>query len=247
MPYRAIIVEDEELSRNRLKRMLDKRKTAMEIIGECDNGPDAVTVINRDKPDVLFLDIHLPGMNGFEVVHRLEKQPAIIFTTAYDKHALEAFQTYAIDYLLKPIEEEALDKAIKKLMTLRPQDGDLSHKLEQLMKSLGADYISRVQCKVGDKTYLVNINDVVFFQSNNKYTDVYTCSETFVIDTPLTELEQRLHPKKFVRIHRSAIVNINWIGEYRKWFEGRIKVVMKDNKKSELIASRLYAEKLRDI
>ena len=245
--YRSVIIENEEHSRARLRRLLSAFEPGLEIIGEAADGPSAVEVVRRSNPDLLFLDIDLPGFNGFQVLEALENQPAVIFTTAFNEHALRAFDAFAIDYLLKPIEADAVARALGKLRALGFNHAQLSSALEQLLETSGTRYLSRVSCRVGDRTVLVKIGEVLFFQSDNKYTSVHVASGEYLIDTPLVELEQRLNPREFVRIHRSTLVNVAWIAEIRRSYDGRLRVLLRDSKNTELVASRSYADNLRNL
>jgi two-component system, LytTR family, response regulator len=247
MKYRALIVEDEELSRKRLIRMLAAFPEDIEIVGEASTGLEAVEQVRNIVPDLLFLDIGLPGLDGFQVLANLDRQPAVIFTTASDQHALEAFKTYAVDYLVKPIDGDALRRSVEKLRRLGFNSGEFSIALERLATTLGNRYLNRLTCKVGDRYFLVKISDVLYFQSDSKYTSVRTSGKSYLIDTPLVDLEQKLNPQEFIRIHRGTIVNVSWIAEIRKGIDGRAKVVMQDPNGTELSASRMYSDSLKSI
>ncbi|MBW8890576.1 MAG: response regulator transcription factor [Fibrobacteres bacterium] len=247
MRFRAVLVEDEESSRNRLRRLLEEFHEDLEIVGEAADGPAAMAIIKSARPDLLFLDIGLPGMDGFEVLEKLERQPVVIFTTTHNNRALEAFKTMAVDYLLKPIDADALKGSIEKLRALGFNQGQFSRAIQELMGALGGQYISRITCKIGDKLAIVKTAEIIYFHSENKYTSIHTSSREFLEDTPLVELEKKLNPKDFVRIHRSTIVNISWIAEIQKLYDGKMKVVMKDGKATQLFASRLFADNLRNL
>lgn len=245
--YRSVIIENEEHSRARLRRLLSAFEPDLEIVGEAADGPSAVDIVRRSNPDLLFLDIDLPGFNGFQVLEALEQQPAVIFTTAHNEHALRAFDAFAIDYLLKPIQTDAIARALGKLRALGFNHVQLSSALEQLLETSGSRYLSRVSCRIGDRTVLVKIGEVLYFQADNKYTSVQVASGEYLIDTPLVELEQRLNPREFVRIHRSTLVNVAWIAEIRRSYDGRLRVVLRDSKNTELVASRSYTDNLRNL
>ena len=245
MTFRAVIVENEEHSLTRLRRLLEGFPEHVRVVGEAKDGPSAVDVVRATAPELLFLDIDLPGCNGFEVLERLDRQPAVVFTTAYNQHALEAFKTHAIDYLLKPIESSALQRALEKLH--RFNHAQFARALEQLLERSGSRYLARISCKVGDRTILVKTGEVLYLQADNKYTAVHTATNEYLIDTPLIEVEARLNPSDFVRIHRGTIVNIAWIAEIRRAYDGKLVVVLKNSKGSELVASRTYAENLKNL
>ncbi|HKP59741.1 MAG TPA: LytTR family DNA-binding domain-containing protein [Polyangiales bacterium] len=245
--YRAILVENEERSLSRLRRLLGEFPSDIEIVGEAQTGPAAVTAIQEASPDLVFLDIDLPGCNGFQVLEQLERQPAVIFTTAFNEHALQAFKAYAVDYLLKPIERDALERALGKLRAMGFNHAQFSRALEQLLELSGSRYLSRIACKVGDRTVLVKTGEVLCFQADNKYTAVRTGTKEFLIDTPLVDLERSLNPQDFLRIHRSTLVNVAWIAEIRRSFDGKLFVVLRDTNSTELPVSRMYADGLRNL
>jgi two-component system, LytTR family, response regulator len=245
-PIRAIIVEDEEHSRNRLRRLLGNWCREIEIVGEAQNGPDAVAMITEHHPELIFLDIELPGFDGLTVLEKLSYQPAVIFTTAYHKYALDAFKAIAIDYLLKPIDESSLEKAIIKLKKVGYRQDRIAEKLDYLILSAQSPPCNKIPCKVGDKIDLIDPDNILYFQADNKYTMVKTIDREYIMDTPLFEIERKMNPKLFVRIHRSTIVNLEWISEIRKWVDGRLKIHLRDPKKTELVASRSYTSKLID-
>jgi two-component system LytT family response regulator len=245
--HRSVIVENEEHSRTRLRRLLSGFEQELQIVGEAADGPSAIDVVQSLKPDLVFLDIDLPGCNGFQVLEQLDYQPAVIFTTAHNQHALRAFNEFAIDYLLKPIDADAIGRALGKLRAMGFNHTQFSRALEQLVESSGARYLSRVSCRIGDRTVLVKIAEVLYFQADHKYTSVQVAGNEYLIDVPLVELEQRLNPRDFLRIHRSTLVNVAWIAEIRRSYDGRMRVVLCDSKNTELVASRSYAENLRNL
>lgn len=249
-PYRSVIVENEEGSRSRLRRLLSAFDSEIEIVAEAADGPSAVDAARTHRPDLLFLDIELPGFDGFEVLRQLDPKPPVIFTTAHKEHALRGYNEPVVDYLLKPIDPEAIERALGKLraMAFNPR---LSRALERLVEQTSSpptpEYLSRVSCRIGDRTVLVKIAEVLYFQADHKYTSVHVASGEYLIDVPLVELEQRLNPRDFMRIHRSTLVNVAWISEIRRSFDGRMRVVLCDSKNTELVASRSYADDLRSL
>ncbi len=245
MNLRAMIIDDEELARKRLRKMLKKYEEEVEIIGEARNGEEAVERINSARPDVIFLDVQMPGFDGFEVVRRLKSKPHIVFATAYDEFALKAFEENTVDYLLKPIEERRLDKAIDKLRQLfDAHQLHLDRNVERLLARLASAPLKRLQVKVGDRIVLVECADIVYFEARDKYTYVHTADQEYILDLTLAEVESKLEAADFVRIHRSAIINVKHILELVKWFGGKYKVKLKDGSKTELIVSRGYVDRI---
>jgi two-component system, LytTR family, response regulator len=253
MKLRAVLVENEEHSLSRLRRLLSEFPQDIEVVGEAADGPSAVETIGAESPDIVFLDIDLPGFNGFRVLDKLDKQPIVIFTTAFNQHALEAFKTHAVDYLLKPIETEAVGRALAKLRAMgcdRAQvNAQVARAIAQLLDSVGAGphHSARLACKEGDTTVLVKMGEILYFRADNKYTAVHTANREFLIDTPLIDLERKVSPRDFIRIHRSTLVNISWIAEIRRSYDAGMTVLLKDAKGTELSVSRKYADNIRNI
>lgn len=249
---RAVLVENEEHSLARLRRLLDGFAQDVEVVGEASTGPEAVEVLRAQAPDVVFLDIDLPGFNGFQVLSELDRQPIVIFTTGHNEFALAAFKTHAIDYLLKPIASEAIAGAIAKLRAMgldqaRIDEGRLARAMQQLLKQSPA-YLTRLQCKDRDSTVVLKIGEILYLHSDNKYTSVHASNRECLIDTPLIELERKLDPAEFIRIRRSTLVNVAWISEIkRSSYDNKTTVVLRDAKRTELPVSRMYADNLRKI
>ncbi|MFO7810496.1 MAG: LytTR family DNA-binding domain-containing protein [Candidatus Delongbacteria bacterium] len=247
MNYRTMIIEDEELTRLGLKNKLEKF-AEIEIVDMAENGIEAVEKINSIKPDLIFLDIQMPGMNGFEVLQNIEFIPIIIFTTAYDEYALKAFETNSIDYLLKPVEEERLARAISKLEKISSKNGqnnNFDNKISALLRELknNNDKLTRIHIKIGDEVIFVNTENIYFFKADNKYTTIFTYDDEYIINDTLAYMETKL-PDKFVRIHRGYIVNTDHIKKLKKWFGGKYLAVMNDKKFTEIPVSRNSKDKL---
>ncbi len=243
-PVETVIVEDEEASRKRLRRLLTSFGDIIKVVGEAGDGISAVEIITELRPQLLFLDIVLPGIDGLQVLKKITYQPAVIFTSAYDQYAIEAFQAIAIDYLLKPIDSDMLKRAIDKLKKVGFRQDALSEKIDYLLQATSSATHNRIPLRLGDHIDLVPLDDIIYFRSDNKYTKVKTTSKDYLIDTPLTEIESKLNPKQFIRIHRSTIVNINWVSGLHRWFGGRLKLSLRDHPEIELIVSRSYTSKL---
>ncbi|HKP94999.1 MAG TPA: LytTR family DNA-binding domain-containing protein [Fibrobacteria bacterium] len=257
MVYRTLIVEDEKNARDRLRSLLKGWEELIEVIGEAENGPEAIRKIKEMDPDLIFLDIKMPGMDGFDVIQNLEKQPIIIFTTAYDEHALEAFSTNAIGYLLKPVSHEDIGRTFKKLMNLEKQVSEKSHRgdrdkrsdetvLSLVRELLVPQYQNIISCKVGDKLQFIKTPEILYFKSDNRSTFLFTSTgKKFIVDAPLIEMEKRVNPKEFIRIRRGTIVNLAWISEIRRTYNGRLKVILMDKQGTELEVSRGYVDALK--
>ena len=257
-PLRAFLVDDEPLALERLQRLL-AAFPEIQITGTATDPAPAVATLNdsnSQQVDVLFLDIQMPGMNGFELLAHLAAQPFVIFTTAFDQHALRAFETNAIDYLLKPIEPEQLERALKKLGRLRPiakpdwqQNPALPQLLQELTASLReghATYPNRIASRVGERISFLPLDDVTHFIAQDKLTFAIANGRRHCIDQTIADLEHRLDPAKFLRVHRSALVNVDWIHEVNSWFAGKVVLTLKDAQHTQLTVARDRVRTLKD-
>lgn len=234
---RAFLVDDEALALKRLQRMLVATKR-LQIVGTSQDPFEAVPAILEAKPDILFLDIEMPGMTGFEMLAHLRPQPWVVFTTAYDRYALEAFGVNSVDYLLKPIEAAHLERALDKIERLSAAAAN-PPKLTELIERLAArDYPARVASKIGEKIEFVDLDQVTHFFASDKLTFAATPAKNYAVDYTIQELEQKLDPGKFVRVHRATLVNVAHVQELHSWFAGRIMLRLKDPKHTELTVSR---------
>jgi two-component system LytT family response regulator len=238
---RAYVVDDEPLALKRLIRMLDAYPERVRICGSNTDPVDALEELRggEPKPDVLFLDIHMPGLSGFELLAELAEQPMVVFTTAYDQYALEAFQVNSIDYLLKPIEPEHLDRALTKAERMAGPKTDLRALLQQIGDKLGKGVsMERIASRSGDKVELVEIRRVTHFFASGKLTFAAAAERNYVVDQTVSELEHKLDPARFVRIHRGVILNLDHLLELHSGFGGSMVARLKNPQKTELPVSR---------
>lgn len=248
--FRTLIVDDEELARLRMKKLLEPYASQVEIIGEAQDGLSALEKIRSLKPDLVFMDIQMPGMTGLEVVSQLQESeiPWVVFATAFDEYAIRAFEESAVDYLLKPIEIDRLKSTMAKLERLTAKTApNMMETVRKLVEQQtpAQKYLQRIQVKIGDRTLLLNSKQAIRFEAEDKYTTVHTDDSKYVIDTPLVELEARLDPAEFMRIHRAHLVNVTRIAEIQRQFGGRLKVVLNDKAKTGLPVSRNFVDKVR--
>ncbi len=246
-PLYAYLVDDEPLAIERLERLL-AGFDGLRITGSTTDPAKALDYLNSEAVDVLFLDIQMPGMNGFELLSRLNEQPFVVFTTAYDEYALRAFQVNSIDYLMKPIEPEQLARAIKKLDWLRPvkkpdwqRNPDLPVLLKELAASLRGerpDYPRRIASRIGERISFLDLDAVTHFVAQDKLTYAIVNGHRHCVDQSIAELERRLDPARFLRIHRSALVNVDWIHEVNSWFAGKFILSLKDPQHTQLPVAR---------
>jgi two-component system LytT family response regulator len=214
--------------------------------------PDANSAFLSDNhPDVLFLDIEMPGMNGFDLLARLDRQPFVVFTTAYEQYALQAFEVNSIDYLLKPVEPEQLQRALAKLdkrdqsWLERPELRAMLQELSRTLRSPEAAYPERIPVRIGERTQFLDLSRVTHFFAQDRLTYASTESKTFCVDWPIAEIEPRLDPAKFFRIHHAMLVNLAWIDELTPLFAGRLMVRLRDGKRTELTVARDRARALK--
>ncbi|MGC2744831.1 MAG: response regulator [Candidatus Angelobacter sp.] len=241
---RAFLVDDEPLALSRLARLLEGTRR-IEIVGSATDPVAAVSLIQRERPDVLFLDIQMPEMTGFDLLAKIDPQPLVIFVTAYDEFALRAFEVNSIDYLLKPIEEPQLERALRKLERItagnemRP---DIHHLLAQIAATIrgkeAMPWPERLPSRVGERIEFVEVAQVTHFVADEKLTYAVTSGKRHVIDSTIQALEQNLDPRQFVRIHRSTIVALKCIRDLHSMFGGRICLRLKDDRGTELDVAR---------
>lgn len=235
---RAVIADDERLARQELKSML-ATYPGIEIVGECADAKSAIETINSVKPDVVFLDIQMPGKNGFEVLEEVTFVPEVIFVTAHDEFALKAFEVNALDYLLKPVQGARLSDAIKKV-------GDRIHEKANAPEKtnvLGED--DQVFVKDGEKCWFVKLGDVRLFESEGNYVRLFFGTQRPLILRSLNYLDERLNNKIFFRASRKHIINLKWVDNIESWFNGGLLVKLKGGESVEI--SRRQAVKLKEM
>ncbi len=249
MKFKTILVDDEELAVKRLRRLLEPHSGVVEIVGSANDGFEAIQKIEQLRPNVVFLDVQMPELNGFEVIERLNHPPIIVFVTAYDEYALKAFETTAVDYLLKPVEPERLAQSIQKLRRLYDnQDGAASNstqeKIDALLAAVSTQPLKRLQVRIGDRIRFVDVDRICFFRAADKYVEVHLEREHFLITDSLNALESKLPTDDFVRVHRSTVINLNYLGEFIRSGAGAYRVQMRNASKTILPVSRASKRKL---
>jgi two-component system LytT family response regulator len=235
---KALIIDDERLARTELKRLLTPFKD-IKVVGEAVNADDALEKIQELKPDLLFLDIQMPGKTGFDMLEELDAVPTVIFVTAYDEYALKAFEYNALDYLLKPIEPKRLEETVNKL---------IEKKRKKTISELDKDFLSegdQVFVKDGEKCWFVKLENVRLFESEGNYVRIYFGENKPLILRTLNYLDERLDDKTFFRANRKHIVNLKWIASIEPWLNGGLLVKLKDGQKVEV--SRRQAIKFKDM
>jgi two-component system, LytTR family, response regulator len=245
----AIIVDDERLARNELKRLLEEFPR-INIVAEAANADEAIALIDEHQPDLLFLDIQMPGKNGFELLEVLEdKVPEVIFTTAYDEYALKAFEYNALDYLMKPIDSSRLAEAILKVEEEIKKSVQSKERVETANNYLTEN--DQVFVKDGEKCWFVKLGKVRLFESMGNYVRLHFEDQKPMILKSLNSLEERLDPKNYFRANRKHIINLQWVDKIEPWFSGGLLVTLKNGDKNNQIEkieiSRRQAIKFKDL
>ena len=246
---RALVVDDEPLAREMIREML-ATDPEVEVVGECGNGREAIEAIKTSTPDLVFLDVQMPELGGFEVLESLDPNttPYVIFVTAYDQYAVRAFEVHALDYLLKPFDRERFEvawqraKAQIKLDRTSRRDQDIIALLEEL--KAGPRYLERLVIKNGGRVFFLHVQDIYCIEAEGNYVRVYDNQKGYLLRETISSLEEQLDPKQFLRIHRSAIVKIDRIKEMQPWFHGEYRIIMENGK--QLALSRNYRANLQE-
>jgi two-component system, LytTR family, response regulator len=240
----CLIIDDEKLARDLLREYLEPMPE-IEILDECAKGSEAVEKINKLKPDLIFLDVQMPGMTGFEVLDEIDHEPYVIFTTAYDQYAIKAFEKNAVDYLLKPLDQErfkqAIDRAFKRK---KMEEGDIENLLGSLRQvNHRGTYDSHIFVQKSEKLFNLPIEEIVYLEASGDYTIISTKNDQFVSSSGIGKLEEIMNPDTFIRVHRSTIVNVNYLKEIERHFNGGMIVKMQSGKSFPV--SRTYAKQIR--
>lgn len=251
MMLRAFLVDDEPLAVERLQRLL-QRTGRVTVIGSAIEPEQALIALPQDPPDVCFLDIHMPRLSGFDLLARLPRPPTIVFTTAYDQYALQAFAANAVDYLLKPIEPESLERALEKVERLRHTGAVAQLDFEKLVGHLAdslrdslPEYPERIASRLGQRICFLELAQVTHFYAEDKLTFAVCAGKACCVDHSIVELERTLNPRKFLRIHRGTLVNIAWIEEIASLPGGALNVRLRGSPRTELVVARDRAQDLR--
>jgi two-component system LytT family response regulator len=247
---RTLVVDDEPLARERIKRYLGT-EADIEIIGECANGKEAVEAVESLSPDLLFLDIQMPEVDGFGVLEAIgiHKVPVIIFVTAYDKYALRAFDVHALDYLLKPFNRERFRRALVRAREQLEHDrlGQLDQRLLSLLEDLKAEqkHLDRLVVRSVGRVFFLKTDEIDWIEASGNYVRLHVGREGHLLRETMNRLESKLNPDKFLRIHRSTLVNIDRIKELQPLFSGDYTVILRDGR--QLTLSRSYRDKLLEL
>jgi two-component system LytT family response regulator len=246
---RALIVDDEPLARRRIKSLL-AHDQSVDVIGECSDGHKAVIAISELNPDLVFLDVQMPAMDGFEVITTIggEKMPTVIFVTAYDQYALKAFEVNALDYLLKPFDRRRFQKTLDRAKTMirGVRNGEVNNQLLSLLGNLQREQKlpERFVIKSGGRVVFLRVEEIDWMRTVGNYVRLQVGRDSHLMRETMTGMEVKLDPDRFMRIHRSTIVNLDRVKEVQPWAKGESLVIMRDG--TRLIMSRRYRERLNE-
>ncbi len=249
-PIRAVIVDDEPLGRTVIREML-RRDQDFAVVGECANGHEAIAVIEDERPDLIFLDVQMPEVDGFEVLAALntDQLPMVIFVTAYDQYAVSAFEVHAVDYLLKPFDRERFGKALQraKAQLQHERPNDVSQRILALLEEQRTrpKYLERLVIKTNGRIFFLKTEEIDWISAEGNYVNLHVKKDSYLLRETISNLEVQLDPQRFARIHRSQIVNLDRIQELRHWSHGEYQVILHDG--VELMLSRSYREKLHGL
>jgi DNA-binding LytR/AlgR family response regulator len=249
--WRAIVADDEENLRAGICRMLERLWPELEISGEAENGLQALSMIEQQQPDIAFLDIRMPGMTGMAVAKKTAMICKIVFITAYDRYAVEAFESEAVDYILKPVTDERLQSTVSRLKRYFEagtandlSQGSIQKVIQVLENCQTTDYLRLIKVKTGSEIRFVPVSEIAYFKAEDKYTVVQTRNHEFLIKTPIKDLETQLDPNTFWRVHRSAIVNIEKIKVIKRSFTNQMMIGF-DGSEHAVPVSRAYEHLFR--
>ncbi len=243
---KTIIIDDETLGRDLIREYLQNHPEVI-IQDECKDAQEALSAIEKHDPDLLFLDIQLPEINGFELLQMLDKIPHVIFSTAYNQYAIKAFEINAVDYLLKPYTQERFDKALERVERQIENSNQVDRNIINFIKdSVPAKrFLKRILVKESDRIIIINVQDICWIEAREDYVNIHIKGEEYLLHQSLSTLERKLDPDLFIRVHRSYIINFELIKELQPWSNNRLKCILKDG--SEIILSRSGTQRLRKI
>jgi two-component system LytT family response regulator len=243
MSITCVIVDDEKLARDLLREYIQQIPD-MEIVGEASKGKEAVEVIDKLQPDLIFLDVQMPGMNGFDVLDEIVHDPYVIFCTAYDQYALKAFEKNAVDYILKPLDQERFKLGVERAISrMKVEQNNVGELLRNLKTENKTSYDSHIFVQKSEKLLNLPVDEIVYLEASGDYTILTTKTDQFVSSSGIGKLEEILNPETFIRVHRSTIININSLKEIEKHFNGGMVVKMLNGKSFPV--SRTYAKLIR--
>jgi DNA-binding LytR/AlgR family response regulator len=244
--YSTIIIDDEAPARLGLQNLLKEFPETFDVIDTAQNGTEAQKKIEALNPDIIFLDVEMPGCTGFELLARLKTIPIVVFCTAYDQYSLEAFETNSIDYLVKPVKLERIEKTVQKLKTfhIKSSTDEILRVLKDITNRKEDKKMTSITVKKNDKLIFIKLEDVSFFEADNNYTTIHSEQETFLSTESILSLEKKL-PDNFLRIHRGIIMNKDYVKEAQKYFNSRYIITLNDIKNTTITTGRSYSDSIK--
>lgn len=243
MEITCLVIDDEKLARDLVLEYIEGIDE-LTVIGQCSKGSEAVKMINELKPNLVFLDVQMPSMTGFDVLDTISHQPYVIFSTAYDQYAIQAFEKNAIDYLLKPVDEDRFKKAVSRAIERIRKDGsNINELITTLSKEKETQFSSHLFVQKSEKLLNIPVGDIIHLEASGDYSILSTANDQYVSSTGISKLEHKLDPQIFIRIHRSTIINIEKLKEIEKHFNGGLIVKMENGKTFPV--SRTYAKEIK--
>ena len=245
--YTVLVIDDERLARLRIKKLIAKFSELLTIIGEAENGYEAEKLIIDLQPDIIFLDIEMPGLTGFELLKRLKVIPMVIFCTAFEDYSLKAFETNSIDYLIKPVKEARLQQTVLKIKQLNTHFSkeNLFKAINTITETKEKKIITSITVKKADKIIFVKIEDISHFEATEKYVTLYTNKGSELIKQSLNQLEEKL-PNNFLRVHRGYLINTDYVKEFQKYFNNRYIINLLNHKKTVITSGRSYKDIIKN-
>jgi len=248
MKLRCLIIDDEFLARQRLLKLLEHYESIV-VVGECKNGKDALEKVNLKEPDLIFLDIQMPDINGFTVYEKLQKKPYVIFTTAYDTYALNAFKINAVDYLLKPFDEDRLAIAIERILEIKKTSkaSQFEKSIKKLLQNIedeSSQYLTQISLATKGRDFSINVDDIICFKSDGNYVQIITSEKSYLYRKTMNLIHDRLDPTQFLRIHRSIILNKFYIKSCNYISNNVYKFKLKND--DEILSSRSFSSKIAE-
>lgn len=245
--YKTIIIDDEPPALERLKHLLGQFPMVFKIVGEAENGRVAINLIEELQPDLIFLDIQMPGMTGFEMLSKLKEIPRVVFCTAYDQYSLQAFETNSVDYLLKPVKLERLEQTIAKLELFgrNTQPAKILDLLEKISSESKKKEMSSIAVKSKGSIVFIKLNEVAYFKAGDKYVSLFLKNgEEKITEQTIIQLKNEL-PESFFQVHRSTIINTNFVEQVQPYFNSRYSIQLNDFYKTKIISGRSYQPEIR--
>lgn len=245
--YSALIIDDEAPAREGLQNLLKEFSESIQILDTAKNGLEAEEKIITLQPDIIFLDIEMPGCTGFELLAKLKVIPIVVFCTAYDEYALEAFETNSIDYLVKPIKLERIEKTIQKLKSFENNisSDEIMTVLKKIADKKEAPKMTSITVKKDSKLFFIKLDDISFFESDSNYVRINSNLSSYLSDETMTNLTEKL-PDNFLRIHRGIIINKNYVNDIQKYFNSRFIITLNDKKKTSLTSGRNFNDVIKN-